>query len=202
MIIDKRLNLVVALDRGGGEPPLYVHSEPLRLETFKTYHLVLSKTFATLMGEKLSVTAGPGVAALVLEEVAKTTNRAPGVTWWEGVDGVENGLLAEMRRLCNVVAPGPDGAGWAASPLQVALDRTPPVLDEEELLEVMNQVTFFTVISSAAPRKDRPAMIRGAAYLFDGQTVSLNCMEYAASLRTSTPGENTGGRVAASSIPH
>jgi hypothetical protein len=196
MIIDKKLNLIVAVSRDD-ETTVYIHSTPIRLETFRTYHLVLSKTFASLMSEKLSIIAGPSVAAYVLEEVAKTTNRSPGVNWWEGPDGVENGLMAEIRRLSNIITLKPDGSGWGALPLQLVLDDrnrdgSLKVMSEEEAIEVMNQLVFFTVISSAAPRKDRPSMIHGAAYLFDGQTSLLDCTAFAASLKILTPVGSTG----------
>jgi hypothetical protein len=202
MIIDRKLNLVILLERGEEEPPLYVHSTPIRTETFKTYHMALSKTFSTLMGEKLSITAGPGCAVLVLEDIARRTTRVPGVTWWEGPDGVEHGLIAEMQRLCNVIAPSPDGKGWGSIPLITAMDESKPLIGEEEHLEVMNQVAFFTVVSSVAPRKDRSSLIRGAAYLFDGQTTSLNSMDFANSLKMLKSDEDTGKKLPASSVPH
>lgn len=195
MIINRKLNLVVSIDRGEGEAPLSVHAAPIILEAYKTYFMVLAKTFSTMMNERLTNVSGPATAALMLEQIAKTTMRAPGVSWWEdmgAVAGVENGLMAEIRRLSNVIAPLPDGAGWAATPLQIALDEG--IIDVEEAMEVMNQLCFFTVVSWVPERRDRPSFINGAAYLFGGQTTSLNCTEYAASLKTSTEDATTGER--------
>jgi hypothetical protein len=208
MQIDKRLNLVIILaradedDETDGTPPLYVHCAPLLLETVKTYHMVLAKTFSALMSERLSITAGPSVAAYTLEEVAKNTYRSPGVNWWDGFDGVEAGLLSEMRRLANVISVRPDGAGWGLTPLQVAIDGQPPLISPDEAMEVLNQIAFFTVISAIAPAKDRPKLIRGAAYLFDGQTSLSNCTEFLSSLKTLTMDENSGEKNQTVSVPH
>lgn len=192
MLIDKKLNLVVSIDRGEGEAPLSVHSAPILLETYKTYYLVLAKTFSTLMNERLTNVSGPSVCSLLLEQISRSTMRVPGVSWWEGTDGVENGLMAEIRRLSSVIAPQPDGAGWAATPLQIALDTG--IIDAEEAMEVMNQLCFFTVVSWVPERRDRPSLIDGAAYLFGGSTTSLNSTEYAASLKISTGDETIGAR--------
>lgn len=207
MHIDKRLNLVIVLqqadedDENDTTPPIYVHCTPLLLETVKTYHMVLAKAFSALMSERLSVTAGPSVAAYTLEEVAKTTYRSPGVTWWEGRDGVEQGLFAEMRRLSNVIAPRPNG--WGLIPLQMVLDGGQEVaLGADEATGVMNQLAFFMVVSAIAPVRDRGKLVKGGAYLYDGQTTLLGCTDYTTSLTTLTPAVNTGASIPASSIPH
>jgi hypothetical protein len=207
MHIDKRLNLVIVLQRADEDdendttPPIYVHCTPLLLETVKTYHMVLAKAFSALMSERLSVTAGPSVAAYTLEEVAKTTYRSPGVSWWEGPDGVEQGLFAEMRRLSNVILPRQNG--WGMKPLQMALDGdSEVVLGPDEATGVMNQLAFFMVISAIAPVRDRSKLIKGGAYLYDGQTTLLSSTDYTASLMTSTVAGITGANAQVSSIPH
>lgn len=197
MHIDKKLNLVVPLDREDGSK-VYVHSAPLGQPAFETYHLVLAKTFAALQSNGLGPVAGPSVAAMVLKTVAQETQRGPGLSWWEGADGVENGLLGEVRRLSNVVLCTQDG-GWSTLPLQLALGQK--LLSEEEAAEVLNQAAFFIVVSAVAPRLDRPRLAMGAAHIFDAQTTSLNSTEFAASLRTPTEPESIGERAKASSIP-
>ena len=87
LTINRKLNLVLPLQRGD-DTVLYVHSTPIRPETFEKYYLVLAKTWASLTQNGLDPRSGPSVAALVLKEVAETTMRAPGVTWWDGPDGV------------------------------------------------------------------------------------------------------------------
>jgi hypothetical protein len=188
VLINKSLNLVVALEREGST--LYVHAMPVRYEFFKRFYLVFAKTFAALGQQGIKSVAGPRVALMMLEEISKSTAREPGVSWWEGDDGVERGLLPEIVRLCNMLAPGetPD-APWAQTPLQVVLDRQ--LLTQEEADDVLNQLAFFT-LAWAAPRIDREMMTRVGAGLYHSLVTSLNCTEYAASLRTSTTDESTG----------
>lgn len=188
--VDRRLNLVVPIVRGDSTR-LYVHSTPLRPETFETYHMVLAKTFSAFAQNGLDPRSGPSVAAMVMKDVALSTARAPGLDWWSGPDGVggEAGLLAEMVRLSNALVSSPDG-GWSPTPLRLALDQGQ--LDPEERSEVLNLLTFFTVVSLVAPRADRAKLVRGMAAIYELQTTLSNSTEFAASLRTSTAGETTG----------
>lgn len=188
--VDKRLNLVVPIIRGD-ETTLYIHSTPIRPETFDTYHLVLAKTFSSFAQNGLDPRSGPSVAAMILKDVAKATPRAPGVDWWDGPDGVggEGGLLAEITRLSNAVVPTKD-KGWSTLPLQSALDQK--LIDDEEKSEVMNLLVFFTVVSLVAPRVDRARLVRGMAAIYELQTTFSNSTEYAVSLRTSTAAGTIG----------
>src|SRR5215831_13634119 len=107
--ISRSLNLVVPVDTEAGT--IYVHSTPISRDVFERYYLVLSKTFAQIYQEGLAAIAGPRVGFLLLRDVAQNTrgtNGAPNA--WEGTDGVANGLINEIRRLTNVIMPGP--AGW------------------------------------------------------------------------------------------
>lgn len=184
LTINRKLNLVLPLQRGD-DTVLYVHSTPIRPETFEKYYMVLAKTWASLTQNGLDPRSGPSVAALVLKEVAETTARAPGLNWWDGPDGVggEAGLIAEMTRLSNALVSDPE-RGWVPMPLAMALQKG--LIDEEEKSEVMNLLTFFTVTSSIAPRVDREGLVRGMAAIYELLTTSSNSTEYCNSLKTST----------------
>jgi len=190
LAINKKLNLVVPISRGG-EETLYVHSMPLRPESFEKYHMVLAKTFASFASNGLDPRSGPSVAALILQDVAKQTSRAPGLNWWEGPDGVggEAGLIAEFTRLSNAVVSTAD-KGWGSIPLQSAIDQG--LMDDEEKSEVMNLLTFFMVVSLVAPRVDREKLVEGMAAIYELQTTYLNVTEYVASLKTSMTAASTG----------
>jgi hypothetical protein len=187
--IDKSLNLVVPIVRAD-ETSLYIHSTPIRAETFEMYHMVLAKTFSNFAQNGLDPRSGPSVAALILKDVAKSTARAPGLDWWSGPDGVggERGLMAEMTRLSNALVPTSNG--WTTIPLQNALEQG--LMDPDEKSEVMNLLTFFMVVSLVAPRVDRARLVRGMAAIYELETTSSTSTEYAASLRTSTPDASTG----------
>lgn len=193
MRIDKALNFVIPILRGeGDEPTLYVHAVPISLEVFEAHYLVLSKTWATLIGNGLDPRTAPSVAELALRDVAKSTPRGPGVTWWEGPDGVggERGLLAELRRLSSAIVPTDDG--WRPTPLDSAIASGEVTKGEER--ELMNLLAFFTVASHVPASEDRARLIRGEASMYDSLLTPLDSMNYAASLKTSTPADNTGRR--------
>jgi hypothetical protein len=194
MEINKSLNLVISVERE--DETLYVHAMPIAYEVFQKYYLVLGKTFASLGQQGLTSIAGPRVTMMLMEDIAKSTARA-GVenvsSWWEGPDGIEKGLKAEMVRLSNILTPTPQ-KGWAVGPLDQALKSG--FLSAEEAGDVLNQLGFFTACS-AAPRADRALLVRQSARLFNGSTTSLNCTDYAASLTISTQDESSGEKEAA-----
>jgi hypothetical protein len=189
--ISRKLHLVIPLERDEGD--LYIHSTPIGMPVFERYHMVLSKAFATIYTQGLSWVAGPRVAAMVLKNVAE------GMGVWAGVDGVENGLMAEIKRLTNLFAPAPDGAGWRMIPLDDALDRE--MMDEDEASEVTNALAFFTVAWHMHSHQDRENVMSGAVKLWGGQLSSLNATDFMSSLPTSTLAESTGGKATASSMP-
>lgn len=188
--IDKRLNLVVPVIRAD-ETKLYVHSTPIRPETFEMYHMVMAKTFSTFAQHGLDPRSGPSVAAMILKDVAEDTARGPGVNWWDGDDGVngKSGLMAEIVRLSNVLTPQPDKS-WSAIPLATAIEKN--LMDAEEKSEVLNLLVFFTVASLVAPRVDRPRLVKGMAAIYELQTTLLNSTEFAASLKILTTAGSTG----------
>ena len=132
MKIDKRLNLVTEVQTDEGT--VFVHSMPISSEVFEKYFLVISKTFAAIIGEGLSFVSGPRVAALMLKKIATDL----GV--WDGKDGVNNGLMAEIRRLSNVVMPTENG--WKTYPLQDVIDKG--MLDESDIAEVEGLIAFLS----------------------------------------------------------
>lgn len=190
MNIDKRLNLVIPLSREDGSR-LYVHSTPIRQETFELYHLCMAKTFSAFTHHGLDPMSGPSVAAMVLKGVAMSTPRTADSSWWDGVDGVGGpaGLMSEITRLSNVLTPTAE-KGWDIVPLASALEQE--LMSEEEKSEVMNLLTFFTVVSLTAPRVDRQRLIRGMASIYELQTTFSGCTEFVLSLRISTAEDASG----------
>lgn len=190
MRIDKKLNIIVPIERDDGL--IYVHSTPIGREVFENYFVVISKTFSAIYAQGLGPIAGPRVAAMMLKKVAKDL----GV--WDGEAGVGNGLMAEIRRLSNVVTPGENG--WTTLPLQNAIDRQ--ILTEDELSEAEGAITFFMVASAMHRKRDLPAILSdGMGHLWGTQTTSLDSTEYARSLPTLTATESIGETAKPSSIP-
>lgn len=189
MRIDKKLNLIVPIETAAGTT--YIHSTPIGREAFDKYFLVISKTFAAIYSEGLSVIAGPRVAAMMLKKISEIA----GV--WDGPEGVELGLMAEIRRMSNVVRLTENG--WQPIPLQMALDKG--LLDSEDIEEAEGAIVFFTLASLMHRRNEIPEVLGGLCRLWGTQTSFLSVMEYQKSLPTSTPDANTGETATVSSIP-
>jgi hypothetical protein len=183
--IDKALHLIIPVDRDDGAQ-IFVHSTPIGSDVFTTYYQVIGRVFNEIYTGGFGVLAGPRIAALLLRDVAKSTNA------WEGPAGVERGLVAEIRRLTNVVAPG--AHGWEMVPFEEAVNKG--VLDKTEASEVEGAITFFTVASCMHRRADR-AILEGAMKIWSARIESLTCSEFISSLPTSTGAASSGVRAVA-----
>lgn len=194
--IDKSLNLVIPIKRAD-DTKIYIHSTPIRYEMFEKFWKVLGKTYAEFTHNGFDSMTGPSLAAICLREVAENTARTPNTNWWDGDDGVggKMGLMAEIRRLSNVLAMSSTN-DCAVTPLQVAIDQNH--ITEKERRKAENLLVFFTVVSLVAPENDGPKLVRGMAYVYELQTTSLNCTEYANSLKTSIIADNSGKSAPAS----
>lgn len=189
MKIDKKLNLVVPVETENGS--IFVHSMPISREIFDKYVFIISKTLSVLYDEGLTVFAGPRVAATMLKNIAVER----GI--WEGDEGVEKGLMNEIRRLTNIVSVGDQG--WVTSQFYDAAKSG--VIDAETIAEVEGNIVFFTCVSLMHKRKEVPELLQGMNEIWGTQNTSLNCTEWANSLPTSTAEESSGEKVTASSIP-
>lgn len=169
---------------------------PIGRDVWENYFLVLSKTYAALLSEGLNVIAGPPIAKMMLKRVAVLSGL------WEGPDGVEQGLLEEIRRLTNVVLP--NGAGWETIPFDEAVRRD--IIDPDALADAEGAIVFFTCVSAVlrgpASQEKLQILMSGLKSIWGVQTTFLDVTAYAASLPTSTPGENSTEKRHRSSVPH
>lgn len=191
MRIDQRLNLVCKVEREGGGV-IYVHSMPLSREVFEQYFLVLAKTFAALYAESLHAIAGPRIAMLLLRKIAMTQGE------WDGDEGVERGLVNEIRRLTNVVMLGSNG--WETLPFHTARERK--LLTEDEIAEVEGNICFFICISAMHKQKDLRTFLLPMCGLWGTSISSSTVTEFAVSLATSKVEESTGAEMPVSSVPY
>jgi hypothetical protein len=189
MKIDAAMNLVIPVETDKGI--VHVHSTPISQQVFENYFIVISKAFAMMHSQGLNALAGPRIALLMLKKVAVDMNV------WDTPEGVMEGLIAEIRRLTNVIAPSENG--WQTLSFQQCVDRK--VIDDRSLSEVENAICFFIIASSMYPRSVLKQSLEGACELWGGQIVSSNSTAFAVSLQTSTTTENTGVTVAGSSVP-
>ena len=190
MRINRALNLVFPVETAKNGT-LHIHAMPISRTVFEQYFLVLSKAFSAILQEGLSIISGPRVAFLMLRQIATDQ----GV--WDAPDGVERGLVAEIRRLTNVAMVGE--RGWETLPYQDILGRS--ILDPEDIAEIEGVLVFFTC-ASLVPRRDQVAnILASTGRLWGGQTTSLSCSELAASLPTSTATGNSGATAPTLSVP-
>jgi hypothetical protein len=193
MKISRALNLTFPIETDNGT--IHVHSVPISRETFKLYFDIIGQTVARIHAKGLNVVAGPNIAALMLRQVAEAEGR------WDGPDGVKNGLLAEIRRLTNVVVPGPQG--WATLPLDEACKRD--LLDEAAADAVEGAACFFSCASCVHSWQRESLLailtISGMLSVWRAQITFSNCTEFANSLETSTPRENSGATATTLSVP-
>ena len=178
MKIDQRLNLVIPIERDDGST-LFVHSAPIARATFEAHYKVLAAAHCQIFHGLAGLRSSPRVAGLILRDVARELKLE---------EATERGLLAEIKRLTNVVIPTTDGN--TVLPLDAAISRN--MLDDDEVAEVDGYTSFFTVMSSMENRKKVTVAMRYMGMFWGTQTTSLNVTAYAASLRTLTEDESSG----------
>ena len=191
MRIDRKLNFVIPVEDDEGKVFAYVHSTPIAREVFERHFMVLSKAFTAIYTQGLGTTSGPRIAALLVQQIATEMGE------WEGPNGVERSLFAEIDRLTNVAVTGPNG--WQTIPLQEALAKNQ--FTEDDASEVKNAITFFTVASTIHRKQELRGILETVARLWNAQITSLNSTEFANSLKTLTQDEPTGAKATPSSIP-
>lgn len=183
-MIDRSLNLVLTVQLAdGGEA--HVHSVPITRQVYERYFLIMARAFARIFNEGLGHVSGPRVAYLMLRDVA-------GEERWPDV---ERGLIAEIERLTNVAVLGPEG--WQLQPFASLVAHG--TLSQEDRLEVLNELVFFTLLV----RIGKPAQARGmmalVGTLWGSRTTSSPATEWTRSLPISTPDASSGETAATSS---
>lgn len=166
--IDRTLNLVIPSVDENDKVVAYVHHRPISREVYETYYRVMARAFDAVLGIGRT---GPLVAHLTLCDEAKRAGE------WDGEAGVKNGLVGEIRRLTNVVLPGP--RGWQTVPYDEAVKRG--ALSADDAAEVDNAIAFFTLASHVPAKRDRPGF-QMSSKLWGAHTTSSDCTAFAAGL--------------------
>jgi hypothetical protein len=190
MRLNEKLNLVIPIYDADDKISAYAHSTPISREAFEDSFVLISKTFSAIHGEGLGSIAGPRVASLILREVAKRNDDKAGTLTAAALT-----LMNEIRRLTNVLTPGPNG--WTMIPFEEAAKT----IDPDDLSEVENAIVFFIVYSAMHKRQTLKDLLTGAAKMWGAQVSSLTPTAFAASLPTSTETVNIGEIAHRSSLP-
>lgn len=180
MKINKQLNLVVQVENDNGDI-IHVHSTPLLRETFNQYFLVMSKAFSAIYGEGLGAISGPRIASRMLRHIAENLGE------WHGQQGVELGLMGEIRRLTNVLVPTANG--WETMMYDDAL--TQELISAEDADEVEGIIVFFILNSALQRQQMKKTFIEAGARLWGAATTLLGLTEYRSFLSTSTEAATT-----------
>lgn len=184
MKIDRSLNLVLTLEREGS-PSIHIHSMPLSRSTFEANYKLIGGTYAEMFarGPIYLLRVGPKVATLTLREVGAKEAEAYGLRG----DGGVVALLAEIRRLSNVLAPSP--SGWEMLPVDVALQRG--VMEQDEWTEAESAIVFFMLVSAAMTRNVLATVLEKMAPIFDARSESRSATDLLAFLQTSKQPDHT-----------
>ena len=194
MHIDDNLNLVFPIrtesrseEKDGQKidrdiPVVYAFHTPITREVFEANFRVLSLAKAQIYGKGLSFAMGTGplIASLVLKEEAKRDAEERDLP---NPDQAAKSLLMELKRLTMIV--GPSEQGFKPLPVDAALSSG--MIDPEEWEEAESMLVFFTVTSCLVKKSKKKSVMDSASFILGGGLVSLTCMEWAASSRTSIP---------------
>lgn len=187
MKLSDKLHIVIPIYESSEVAPIiaYVHSAPISTEVFQAHFMLLGRTFSAIYSSGLGPVAGPRVAHLLLNKVAKEQG--------DELGGIA--LMNEIRRLTNVMLR--TEKGWEAFAYDDVVNHG--LIDADDLTEVTNAIVFFTVLSATHRRAERRSMIDGAAKLWGAQITSSDFTAFAGSLPTSTAIATTTQTPAASS---
>jgi hypothetical protein len=187
--IDRSLHLVIPIERATGGQ-IFAHSTPISSDVFAIGNNwdAISMVYAKIMerGPGYILASGPRIASLMLRKFAVDA----GI--WDGPEGIERTLVAEVRRLTNILVPGE--RGWEMMPFDDARNRK--LIDVEDATDIEAAVIFFTVFSRMLPRGQKE-LIEGAVTMFGARVESLNCTDYMRSLPTLTGAASSGVKAVA-----
>jgi len=188
MKIDKRLNLVVEVERADGVM-IHIHSTPINRQIYERHYTFISKALTSLYADGMAPGACSRIAFLRMKELAETER--------ERFNNVEQTLFAEIWRLTNVSVP--TDRGWEQVPFFEVMNDTRH-MDADDVAEVQNLICFFTLGSWVHGRQERQGMydlLTQNGVL----TTPLPFTEYHRSLPISKTGASSGETEILSSIP-
>ncbi len=187
MQLTDSLSLVIPL-RAADDGTVLVRGfhTPISRQVFEENFRILGATKAALFsnGAKYASEVGPQIAALLLKDEAKRESIRLEQFDADNQPDISGAiaLLAEIKRLTVILAPGP--GGWEQLPVDVALARK--IIDEDEWRDAEAGLCFFTSLFSLCPKRQRAKVIDGLAAPIGGIGTSLTLMDFIASLPTST----------------
>lgn len=156
------------------EPTLWVTHTPISPEVFATCYRILAATKAAIFGKLIE--SAPRIATLALHDAALADAEE------YGTKDADKSLLAEIRRLTMVIAPGP--SGFDMLPIDLAIAKS--IISKQEWSELESVLVFFTCGYAMANPSRQLLTGNFLASVLGGSMTSLPPTEYLASFATST----------------
>lgn len=184
MKIDDSLRLVLPFGDG-----LHIYHTPISRAVYEANYSIINGVKATLAshGIQYQMRSGPLIAALTLKDegLREARERAEFDKDGNPQDTRASALLAEIKRLTNILCAGP--SGWDLLPVDAAIAQNK--IDPEDWAEVESAIIFFTAHVLTCRKAARKEVAKATASVLDGSITSWEPTEYAASLPTSTKAE-------------
>lgn len=183
--IDRRLNVVLTVTTAKGD--IHVHSIPISKAVYDAHWEVMTNAVNDMYMQRYLPPMCIRVGLKMLLKAAERLNARK---------AVEKDLLPNIWKLTTVIMP--DGQ---LIPLDVAM-ASGDTFDPEDLEEVKEYLVYFTSASWVHPKRELGPMLYTMLEDSGGLFGSWSATEFATSLRTSKPEENTGGSPTTPSVPH
>ncbi len=178
---DLRLAFPLESEKNG---TIHVYTQPIKRDTFELYFAELGAAFNACFRDgdpQHLALAGPRTAYAALKKAA----RADGT--WDTPDGVENGLINEMKRLTTIAYATPEG--WKQVPMATA--QAHDILTEEDVFDILNPLVFFTAACKVGPPKLMGELLDVVAKSRGWETGFSTCTAYVDSLKPLKPDESS-----------
>jgi hypothetical protein len=183
LIINNELNLVLPIRYDDkGEPIIYAYHSPISTEVFTANYRILVAANAAIWQRGSNYAAAcASTANLALLDAATADAQE------RGIESQGPALLAQIKRLTYVLAPGANG--YEQLPIDIAITRN--IIDAADYNEVESSIVFFFLGYALLPRAARKVRCGRIASALNGSTTSLLPSEWIQSLPVSTPPSDT-----------
>lgn len=197
--INRRGNIVLTVEQPD-ESVVYIHSTLITREMYDQHFKILAAAVSQMYGLSMAPGTCARIAMQMIREIARE---------WDGenekkpkLTAVDKLLLPEIWRMTMAIIPKTVSGRitYESVPFQEVIDRG-DVLDEDDVNEVQNFLCFFTAASWVHHRSELTKILHPQWTEAGARIGSWNSTEFANSLPTSTPAENTGAKATPSFMP-
>lgn len=169
------------------------YHSPISREIYEANFKLLGETKIALIGDNIRhAYMASGDSVLYLRQCGQEMAAKAGGSGDFGAAA----LLADIKRLTLIIAPGPQG--WGVVPVDVALSSS--IITDDEWADAEAALVFFTAWMAGVSRRERLKQINLSAQLIGGSTTSSSPAELISTLQQSNQTDNSAQNVV-SSVP-